>query len=315
MKNLTKFAMAVALISGVSATALSVNGASAKGWDNGQRMGPQQGQAFDGPRGMIDLKAIDADKDGTLTKEELSEAMTKKITDNDKDSDGAVSLEEFKTEWMAMTKNRMVRAFQHLDRDGDGKVTLEEFSDPAAARFERMDTNHDGKLDTTDRQARRDKGQRGHGMKGPRGGQFQMGQFGPKGGFQGGPQGNMMRGPHGGQFQMGQFGPQGGFQGGPQGNMMRGPHGGQFQMGQFGPQGGFQGGPQGNMMRGHHGGQFQMGQFGPQGGFQGQPFQGQGRMMQLPPAPTAAPQAPVAPQAPDTASGEATVLPPLAMAR
>ncbi len=217
MNSFTKIALTVALIGGVSATALSVNSASAKGWNNGRGMGPEQAQSFHGPRGMLDLKAIDADQDGSITKDELSAAMGKKISDNDTNSDEAVSLEEFKAEWMAMTKNRMVRTFQFFDRDGDGKVTLEEFSDPAQARFDRMDVNNDGKVDSADRQAMRGKGMRGKGhgpdfgkrgfghhgrdMKGPRGGQFQQGQFGP----QGGPRGGMMGGPRGGQFQQGQF--------------------------------------------------------------------------------------------------------------
>ena len=208
MNSFTKFALTVALIGGVSATALSVNSASAKGWNNGRGMGPAQGQSFHGPRGMLDLKAVDADGDRTITKEELSAAMAKKISNNDTDSDDAVSLDEFKKEWMAMTKDRMVRTFQFFDRDGNGKVTLEEFSNPAEVRFDRLDVNDDGKVDASDRKAMRrngprpDFGKRGfgshhHGMKGPRGGQFQQGQFGP----QGGPQGGMMGGPRGGQFQ------------------------------------------------------------------------------------------------------------------
>ena len=218
MNSFTKIALTVALIGGVSATALSVNSASAKGWNDGRGMGPAQAQSFHGPRGMLDLKAIDADQDGTITKDELSAAMGKKISDNDTNSDDAVSLEEFKAEWMAMTKDRMVRTFQFFDRDGDGKVTLEEFSDPAQARFDRMDVNNDGKVDSADRQAMRGKGMRGKGhgpdfgkpgfghhgrdMKGQRRGQFQQGQF-QQGQFgpQGGPQGGMMSGPRGGQFQ------------------------------------------------------------------------------------------------------------------
>nr|WP_319390207.1 EF-hand domain-containing protein [uncultured Cohaesibacter sp.] len=300
MKNLTKIALTVALISGASAMAMGVNTASARGWGNGPAMGtgmgPAQGQRFDGPRGILDLKALDTDKDGTLTKEELTAGLGKKITDNDTNSDNAVSLEEFKTEWMAMTKDRMVRAFQRFDRDGDGKVTLEEFSAPATARFDRLDVNNDGKIDNTDRQARQAQGPRGNwGQRdgrwggGPRGGQFQKGQF---------QQGQMGR----------QFGAQFGPQGGPMGGKMRGPHGGQFQMGQF-QQGQY---PQG---------QFQQGNFGqpmPRPGMGPGMGQGMGQGLMGPvPAPQLAPSsdnlAPVAPQTPDAASSEAPILPPIAM--
>ncbi|WP_162916361.1 EF-hand domain-containing protein [Cohaesibacter haloalkalitolerans] len=300
MKNLTKIALTVALISGASAMAMGVNTASARGWGNGPAMGagmgPAQGQRFDGPRGFLDLKALDTDKDGTLTKEELTAGLGKKITDNDTNSDNAVSLEEFKTEWMAMTKDRMVRAFQRFDRDGDGKVTLEEFSAPATAQFDRLDANNDGKIDNTDRQARQAQGPRGNwGQRdgrwggGPRGGQFKQGQY---------PQGQFQQGKMGPQFG-GQFGPQGGPMGGPgmMGGKMRGPHGGQFQMGQY-PQGNF-----GQPMPGQGMGQgMGQGQMGP-----GQPAPAP----QL--APTADNPASVAPQAPDAASLEAPVLPPIAM--
>ena len=192
MKNVSKIALAVALIGGVSATALTFDDASARGWNNG----PEQGQQFKGkrggkqggPRGGNLIKSLDADKDGTLTKEELTTGLEKKITDNDTNGDGAVSLEEFKAEWEKMTQERMVRAYQKLDRDGNGAVTLEEISEPANAMFERMDRNDDGKLDKTDRPDRQAKGKRGgkqgprDGQRGPRGGQFQQGNFGPQGG-------------------------------------------------------------------------------------------------------------------------------------
>ena len=237
MKNFTKIALAVALIGGVSATALTIGDASARGWNNG----PEQGQQFKGPRGGFKggkggprggqiLKSLDADKDGTLTKEELTQGLEKKITDNDKDGDGAITLEEFKAEWENMTQERMVRAYQRMDRDGNGKVTLEELSEPATAMFERMDRNDDGKIDESDRPERQARGKRG----GPRG-NFKQG--GPRGQFQ---QGNFQQGNfQQGQFQNdGQFGPQGGprgFQNGPRG-FQNGPRG--FQNGTVGPDGG-----------------------------------------------------------------------------
>ena len=168
MKHMSKIALAVALIGGVSATALTIDTASAWGWkDRGERgqmgddrygrngrydrddmgrrgkfshgmRGPRGGMDRMGPMGpMTMLKDMDVNKDGTLTKDELTTGLDKKITDNDTNGDEAVDLEEFKAEWQKMTQQAMVRAFQRLDRDGNGKVTAEEVKDPALMMFER----------------------------------------------------------------------------------------------------------------------------------------------------------------------------------
>ena len=207
MKQVTKIALAVALIGGVSATALTFENASARGWNNN---GQEQGQQFKGPyggkqgrRGMgpaQHLKQFDANKDGTLTKEELTAGIEAKINENDKDGDGAITLEEFKAEWAKQTERNMVRAYQYIDPNGDGKVTLEELTERSERVFERMDRNDDGKLDESDRPEKR-YGKRGGQKKGlgegKRGGQFQQGnfeggQFGPRG-F--GRQPNQAQGP------------------------------------------------------------------------------------------------------------------------
>lgn len=157
MKNASKIALAVALMTGLSATTLvSADPASARGWGNDYGHKGHHGWHKKGMRGgmkgpMQLFKEFDTDSDRALTKEELDAGLTKKIKDNDANGDGAVDLEEFKAEWMRMTQERMVRAFQRMDRDGSGKVTLEEISQPAGFMFERMDRNDDGKIDKSDR--------------------------------------------------------------------------------------------------------------------------------------------------------------------
>ena len=165
MKNFGKFALALTLIGGVSATALTIDNASARGWGND---GGYSGEQWGGKRGhhgkmghkgkragaMKMFKQFDADKDGALTKDEITKGIESKISDNDKDGDGAVSLEEFKAEWAKLTQDRMVRAYQKMDRDGNGKVTAEELKEPALDMFERMDRNDDGKIDKDDRKRR-----------------------------------------------------------------------------------------------------------------------------------------------------------------
>ncbi|MCT4654687.1 MAG: hypothetical protein N4A65_02635 [Cohaesibacter sp.] len=179
MKTFTKIAIAVALIGGVSATALTANPAMARGYGND--CGPEQSQGWgkhkgrDGYKGGFMgkggryggkgpakmLQQFDTNKDQALTKEEITAGIDKKIADNDKNGDKAITLEEFKTEWQNMTKDRMVRAFQRMDRDGSGTVTAEELKEPALNMFERMDRNDDGKIDKSDRKERGWFGKRG----------------------------------------------------------------------------------------------------------------------------------------------------------
>lgn len=58
------------------------------------------------------------------------------------------------------------RAMARADANGDGVITRQEVIDEAAQRFDRMDLNHDGKLDQGEMQAA---GQRMRGMRGMRG--------------------------------------------------------------------------------------------------------------------------------------------------
>ncbi len=208
MKNGIKIALAVALIGGVSATALTIDSAMARGWGDGwgpsQMMGKMMGKGGFGGRGngpAAMFTQFDADKDGALTKAEITAGLEKKITDNDKDGDKAVSLEEFKAEWAKMTQDRMVRAYQRMDRDGNGKVTAEELKGQATFMFDRMDRNSDGKIDKTDR-PNRDRFDR----RGGRDGKFD-GRWGRQGN---GPQGNWGngQGPWGQQTPWGQPAPQ-----------------------------------------------------------------------------------------------------------
>ncbi|SNZ05800.1 EF-hand domain-containing protein [Cohaesibacter gelatinilyticus] len=170
MKSVTKIALALALITGVSATALTANNALARGFGGGDCGGKQE-QGWHGNKGghkggfmgkrggsrgpMKMLKEFDTNKDQALTKEEITAGIDKKIADNDKNGDKAITLEEFQAEWQKQTQDRMVRAFQRMDRDGSGTVTAEELKEPALSMFDRMDRNDDGKLDKNDRGQKR----------------------------------------------------------------------------------------------------------------------------------------------------------------
>lgn len=116
---------------------------------------------------------IDADKDGTITKEEVKasrEAMRAERSDRhfkamDKDGDGSISRAEFDTahtvrdgkrgEWGGKRRHQVHmmggRMFDRADADKDGKITLAEASRAALARFDEMDTNKDGTVTAAER--------------------------------------------------------------------------------------------------------------------------------------------------------------------
>ncbi len=93
---------------------------------------------------LDDLKAADANGDGTLDREELEAHALKQLVQR-----------------MA---NRIER---RLDINGDGTVTLEEIESQKAKEFAALDRNDDGKLDRSELRAGKPfgkQGQRGHGF-------------------------------------------------------------------------------------------------------------------------------------------------------
>lgn len=78
------------------------------------------------------MRTFDADKDGTLTPEEMTVGMQAEIKTYDTDTNGTLSLGEFEAMHAAHTRTMMVRAFQMHDEDGDGQVTEAEIATMAA---------------------------------------------------------------------------------------------------------------------------------------------------------------------------------------
>ena len=78
------------------------------------------------------MRTFDANKDGTLTPEEMTAGMQAEIKTYDTDTNGALSLAEFEVLHAAHTRTMMVRAFQMHDEDGDGQVTEAEMATMAA---------------------------------------------------------------------------------------------------------------------------------------------------------------------------------------
>ena len=78
------------------------------------------------------MRTFDANKDGTLTPEEMTAGMQAEIKTYDTDTNGSLSLAEFEVMHAAHTRTMMVRAFQMHDEDGDGQVTEAETATMAA---------------------------------------------------------------------------------------------------------------------------------------------------------------------------------------
>jgi hypothetical protein len=89
---------------------------------------------------------IDADGSGSVTQAEIDTFRAAKVAEVDQTGDGALSLEEFETLYNALTRSRMVSAFQGLDADGDGVVTPAEMDQRFGNIVDRMDRDDDGAL-------------------------------------------------------------------------------------------------------------------------------------------------------------------------
>ncbi len=116
------------------------------------------------------FKAIDTNGDGTLSAAELQAAEGKvqqqrvaqirtrfeaDFAKLDTNKDGQLS----KTEFMAAaptassTPPNGAALLSQLDKNKDGKVSIDEYRAPILSKFDAIDTNHDGTISQTERQA------------------------------------------------------------------------------------------------------------------------------------------------------------------
>lgn len=146
--------------------------------------GPMDGAM--GPMPVLNFDAIDADKDGKITADELAAFKATRLAAADTDKDGKISVAEMQAMQDAMMAERKaLRAQSMLDRmdaNADGSVTVEEMAagGPDGGMFiDRADTDGDGavskaeadalKAEMGERMAEGGHG-RGHGKHGGHGG-------------------------------------------------------------------------------------------------------------------------------------------------
>ncbi len=129
-----------------------------------------------GPHGGKMLEQVDANGDGNITKDEISNHRAEKFLSADTNGDNLVSAAEFEAfaqaERERKASERRERRFARMDANGDGVISAAEHDAAASERmermFERVDTDGDGVITEEEREAakkmRRDR--RGHGRRG-----------------------------------------------------------------------------------------------------------------------------------------------------
>lgn len=98
------------------------------------------------------LEKFDANGDGKVGKDEFPHE--RRFTEMDADGDGFLSKEEIEEALDKRLRESNVGFFERFDLNGDGKVTREEFTGPAAV-FEKKDRNNDGVIDANDKPGRK----------------------------------------------------------------------------------------------------------------------------------------------------------------
>lgn len=147
--------------------------------------GPGFGPGFGpgGPGAMMDFDALDADKDGKVTAEELAAHRKARIDGLDANADGRIDAAELVAMQMreaeARAKDRAERMIEMMDADGDGALGAAELLAmpmPGAQMLERLDADGDGAISKAEFDAamqrmehgpgpRGERGERGHGPK------------------------------------------------------------------------------------------------------------------------------------------------------
>lgn len=154
MKLVAATAAAAALTLGAGLAHAQMNG----GESCGMRHGP-------GMMGRQLVERYDANKDGTVTQQEIEQNRAQWLAEFDADKNGTLSLDEFKLLWLKARNEMMVREFQFFDRDGNGQVTIEEYKGPLSDLVSERDRNDDGSLGADDHASGEGRGWRhGRGM-------------------------------------------------------------------------------------------------------------------------------------------------------
>ena len=148
----------------VSAAAAQPPGGQGRGF--GQRPGPPGGREMPGPGGDFRLPphplmiALDADRDGELSAEEIEKAQ-EALKTLDTDADGKLSRQELLPQFRGPggpgpggpAGGDFVQRIMGFDADGDGRVTQEELPQMMRRMLQRADADGDGAIDRAEAEA------------------------------------------------------------------------------------------------------------------------------------------------------------------
>lgn len=166
---MTRISKLTALTLGTVAAALIASTAMAD-------RGPGADRAEGAPFAAFDFTAIDANKDGKITPEEIATHRTAEIAAADADKDGFLSAAELSALNLKRLSDRAdsmaTRMITRLDSDKDGKLSAAEMqaARPAQRMFDRVDTDKDGALSEAEIAAAKDRMADRRGGKHRRGG-------------------------------------------------------------------------------------------------------------------------------------------------
>jgi Ca2+-binding EF-hand superfamily protein len=136
--------------------------------DRGMGMGMGMGGEGRGAMMLDQFDAIDADKDGKVTQEELAAHRAAEFAAADTNKDGALSAEELQAHMLAqMLARQSARMIDNMDDDGNGSLSVEEMGEgPMAGNFARIDTDNDGAISKAEAEAVAERmGKRGEGRR------------------------------------------------------------------------------------------------------------------------------------------------------
>jgi Ca2+-binding EF-hand superfamily protein len=118
-------------------------------------MGGMGGPGGPGAMLMENFDAIDTNKDGKITQDEIAAHRAAEFAAADTNGDGQLDAEELAAQMLKqMLARQAARMIENLDDDGNGALSTAEMREgPMSRNFARIDTDNDGAISKEEAQA------------------------------------------------------------------------------------------------------------------------------------------------------------------